>query len=334
MHGGFREPGNRSEHAETLRPCRRRSRPCRRNSTSCKPPRRLRQPLAAPAPAKAAAPSWTANTTITGKAYFNVSNIDQKSDGADSATERHADGAQALLRRRRSQVQRHLLGQSSRPTSATMPTAPARTSWSMSRRPICRRSSPALSRPVGAADLPWVPFVEGLYGYRFVENTLIDRTKFGTSADWGVHACGTLRQGLVSYAGLGDQRRRLQDALAQLEHDRPRRPRQRQPDQAMTLAVGGYTGKLGKSDDNAGQRNAAPRNPLQRSRRLHRQARSAPASNISRPRTGTTSTHRSARQRQVATAGRRSARLPSRRRSRCSAATTGSSRARTSLPRR
>jgi len=25
------------------------------------------------------------------------------------------------------------------------------------------------------ADLPWVPFMEGLYGYRYVENTLIDR---------------------------------------------------------------------------------------------------------------------------------------------------------------
>jgi len=29
-----------------------------------------------------------------------------------------------------------------------------------------------------------VPFVEDLYGYRFIENTLIDRLKFGTSADW------------------------------------------------------------------------------------------------------------------------------------------------------
>ncbi|MEI9932138.1 MAG: hypothetical protein WDM89_16745 [Rhizomicrobium sp.] len=38
---------------------------------------------------------------------------------------------------------------------------------------------------VGSSDLPWIPFVESLYGYRYVENTLIDRTKFGTSTDWG-----------------------------------------------------------------------------------------------------------------------------------------------------
>ena len=49
---------------------------------------------------------------------------------------------------------------------------------------------PAFTVRVGAADLPWVPFVEGVYGYRFVENTLIDRTKFGTSSDWGVHVLG------------------------------------------------------------------------------------------------------------------------------------------------
>src|SRR6185437_6468566 len=52
---------------------------------------------------------------------------------------------------------------------------------------------------VGSADLPWVPFVEGLYGYRYVENTLIDRTKFGTSADWGAHFFGKFADGLVNY---------------------------------------------------------------------------------------------------------------------------------------
>ncbi len=42
----------------------------------------------------------------------------------------------------------------------------------------------------GAADMPWVPFVESLYGYRFLEKTLIDRLSFGTSTDWGVNVNG------------------------------------------------------------------------------------------------------------------------------------------------
>lgn len=52
----------------------------------------------------------------------------------------------------------------------------------------------------GSADLPWIPFIEDLYGYRYVEKTLTDRTSFGTSADWGVHAGGKLGDGLFGYA--------------------------------------------------------------------------------------------------------------------------------------
>jgi hypothetical protein len=43
---------------------------------------------------------------------------------------------------------------------------------------------------VGSASMPWIPFVEHWYGYRFVENTLVDRMKFGNSADWGAHLYG------------------------------------------------------------------------------------------------------------------------------------------------
>ncbi len=58
---------------------------------------------------------------------------------------------------------------------------------------------PALIVRLGAADLPWVPYDEGQYGYRHIENTIIDRTGFGTSADWGVHVLGDLAKGLISY---------------------------------------------------------------------------------------------------------------------------------------
>lgn len=43
---------------------------------------------------------------------------------------------------------------------------------------------------IGVADLPWVPHMEDLYGYRYVEHVLIDYNKFGTSADWGLHLLG------------------------------------------------------------------------------------------------------------------------------------------------
>lgn len=105
--------------------------------------------------------------------------------------------------------------------------------------------APELDLKAGSADLPWVPFVEDLYGFRYVENVLIDRTKFGTSADWGLHAGGKLG-GVVDYAvsvvngrGYGDPTRtrapavegRLSTTVAK----------------GLTVAVGGQAGKLGQN---------------------------------------------------------------------------------------
>src|SRR5690348_17473507 len=50
---------------------------------------------------------------------------------------------------------------------------------------------------VGSANMAWIPFVEDWYGYRFVENTLVDREKLGNSADWGLHLLGD--NGIFNY---------------------------------------------------------------------------------------------------------------------------------------
>lgn len=105
--------------------------------------------------------------------------------------------------------------------------------------------SDAFVARVGSADLPWVPFVEDLYGYRFVENVIIDRLKFGTSADWGLHAGGKVAEGKFNYAasvinGAGYKnptRSKSVDFEARLGF---------MPVKGLTLAVGGYSGKLGK----------------------------------------------------------------------------------------
>jgi hypothetical protein len=103
----------------------------------------------------------------------------------------------------------------------------------------------------GAADLPWVPFDEDTYGLRYVENVLIDRTKFGTSADWGVHALGTLP--------IGDAK--LGYALAVINGAGYKKPgfiaetnraegldfegRVNVSYKGFVAAIGGYDGKLG-----------------------------------------------------------------------------------------
>ena len=72
----------------------------------------------------------------------------------------------------------------------------------------------ALVVHVGSYTMPWVPYVESLYGYRWVEKTASDRLGFATTADWGVNASGKFGDNLATYSGLSHQRRRLQESLA------------------------------------------------------------------------------------------------------------------------
>ncbi|HHW4680018.1 MAG TPA: porin [Xylella taiwanensis] len=100
---------------------------------------------------------------------------------------------------------------------------------------------------VGAADMPWIPFVERFYGYRYVENTLTDRLKYGNSSDWGLHAYGDVTQQLnyaVSVVNGGGHknptRTKGMDVEGRIAF---------MPIQNMVIAVGGYSGKLGKETE-------------------------------------------------------------------------------------
>jgi cell division protein FtsB len=201
-------------------------------------------------PLKKETAGWAANTSISGKAFFNVSNINQKSDGADSAQ----NGTQTELKRFYVGVDHKFDDTFSANITTDFRYGTNGTSKDVlvyvKKAYFQAKVAPELTVRVGAADLPWVPFVEGLYGYRFVENTLIDRTKFGTSSDWGVHAGGSFANGLVSYAvsainGAGYKTLSRSSNTIDLEGRISVNPLK-----TITLAVGGYTGKLGKSADN------------------------------------------------------------------------------------
>ena len=62
------------------------------------------------------------------------------------------------------------------------------------------KASDALVGRLGAADTPWIPYVEDLYGYRYVEQVITDRLKFGTSSDWGLNANGKTMNSRVNYS--------------------------------------------------------------------------------------------------------------------------------------
>jgi hypothetical protein len=54
---------------------------------------------------------------------------------------------------------------------------------------------------IGAADTPWIPWVESIYGYRWVEKLPLDRLGLGNTADWGLNAYGSFGEhALVDYS--------------------------------------------------------------------------------------------------------------------------------------
>ncbi len=108
---------------------------------------------------------------------------------------------------------------------------------------IQAKLSDAATFRFGSADLPWIPFVEGLYGYRYLENVLTDRVGFGTSADWGIHFLG--KSGVVSYAAGIVNGRGYSDPTRTKQPDFTGRIAF-QPVKDLTVGFGAYSGKLGQ----------------------------------------------------------------------------------------
>ena len=210
-------------------------------------------------PAKSDVPDWVRSTTISGKAFANFSSIDHRSDGVDLGD----NGTQAELKRFYFGVDHKFDDTFSASLTTDFRYNANGTGKDalvyVKKAYVQARFGPELFVRLGSADLPWVPFVEGIYGYRFVENELVDRAKFGTSADWGVHVGGSFAGGRVSYAasavnGAGYKTLSRNSNTIDLEGRISANPIKN-----VTLAVGGYTGKLGKSSEVAGAQHRATR---------------------------------------------------------------------------
>jgi hypothetical protein len=209
---------------------------------------------------KAIKTGWFANTSVSGKGFVNVSNISHKRNGVDQTD----NGTETELKRFYIGIDHKFSDVFSANVTTDFRYNTNGTSNDvlvyLKKAYLQAKLNPAFIVRVGEADLPWVPFDEGLYGYRFVENTLIDRTKFGTSSDWGVHVLGTVGpNNLVSYQvsainGSGYKTLARNSDTIDLEGRLSLNPIK-----SITFAVGGYTGKLGKSADNGATTHRATR---------------------------------------------------------------------------
>jgi hypothetical protein len=145
-------------------------------------------------------PGWWANTQVGGRVFYDLTNIKEKSDAGDKGfnfpapTGHSANGTNFDIKRFYISIdhQFNSIFSANLTTDFNYDSGPAgATQLYIKKAYLQAKFSPWFTVRLGAADMPWVPFVENVYGYRYVENTLIDRTKFGTSAEWGAHILGS-----------------------------------------------------------------------------------------------------------------------------------------------
>jgi hypothetical protein len=145
-----------------------------------------------------AADQSTESTSVTGKAFIDFTSIDQKSNG--TKLDNSGNGID---------VKRFYVGidhkfddtwSANVTTDFNYVSNDGETQVYIKKAYVQAKVSDAFVFRAGSADLPWVPYAEGLYGYRYVENVLIDQLKFGTSADWGLNASGKAADGMLNYS--------------------------------------------------------------------------------------------------------------------------------------
>ena len=155
---------------------------------------------AANAPPPPPPTGWWSNTSISGRMYFDASNINASNNGLKTTTATNATSGATNGNGTNFDIKRFYVGidhtfdsvfSANVTTDVTYDGTTGASQIFIKKAYLQAKIDPALTIRVGAADMPWIPYVEGLYGYRYLEKTMIDRTSFGTSSDWGVHALGT-----------------------------------------------------------------------------------------------------------------------------------------------
>ena len=193
------------------------------------------------------APTWADSTSVNGRMYYNLSSVEQKSNG--SRVPPSGVGFD---------VKRFYVGidhkfdntfSANVTTDFNYNSTIGQTVVYIKKAYLQAKVSDALVIQAGANDMPWIPFMEGLYGNRYVEQTIDDRLKYGTSSDWGLHANGKFGpKGMFNYDvavidGAGYKvplRSKTVDVEGRFNVNIDK----------FVLAVGGYTGKLGKDVQN------------------------------------------------------------------------------------
>jgi len=146
------------------------------------------QALPARAPANPApiASGWWNNTAISGRVYFDVSSVEHKSNGVKMPD----NGLGFDLKRFYIGIDHSFndMFAANITTDATYDSTAGTSQLFIKKAYMQMTLDPALVLRLGSSDTPWISYADGVSGFRYIDASLIDRTKFGSSADWGVHA--------------------------------------------------------------------------------------------------------------------------------------------------
>jgi hypothetical protein len=190
----------------------------------------------------------TESTTVGGRAYVDLTNVDAKTYSNGVATNGAGNGFGLDLSRFYLILDHTFDGTwaANLTTDVTYSSATGTTNVYVKKAYVQAKLADAFIARAGSADMPWIPYSEGIYTYRFVEKTIIDRLGYGTSADWGVHALGKFGDGgLVNYAVSAVEGNGYKNPTRSKALDWEGRL-SLAPVHGFTAAVGFYTGKLGK----------------------------------------------------------------------------------------
>lgn len=198
------------------------------------------------------------NTTLSGRMYFDFTGIDQKNSDTGKT-----DASGVGL-----DVKRFYLGidhkfndiwSANLTTDFNYVSSDGETNLFVKKAYVQGKFDQAAVFRIGSSDMPWIPFVENYYGFRYVENTLTDRLKYGNSADWGLHLGGDIGAG-----------KSLNYAVSVVNGNGYKNPGRSKgvdvegrvgfvPFDNMIVAVGGYSGHRGQETENINAQNTAER---------------------------------------------------------------------------
>ena len=203
---------------------------------------------------------WWNSTKVSGRMYYDITNVEGRSTSYPTTgpvqSRNTADGLNFDIKRFYIGVDHTFddVFSANVTTDFTYDSGTSTTQLYLKKAYLQAKLNDMFTFRLGSADLPWVPFVEDVYGYRYVENVMIDRDKYGTSADWGVHMLGKFADGLINYQisvinGQGYKKAPTNPANRSKGIDVEGRVNLNYD--GFILAVGGYTGKLGKDVETA-----------------------------------------------------------------------------------